>query len=132
MAMFARVPLSPATLDAMAAVAHGIALGIDRKRAEEALIASKTEIAQILESITDGFASLDLDLCYKYVNREGARMLGRPAEELIGRSIYEVFPDVAGSSFARPSSFAWPSNRRRRSKSTSAAARVVQPSRVSI
>ena len=101
MAMFARVPLSPATLDAMAAVAHGIALGIDRKRAEEALIASKTELAQILESITDGFASLDLDLCYKYVNREGARMLGRPAEELIGRSIYEVFPDVAGSSFAK-------------------------------
>jgi PAS domain S-box-containing protein len=35
MAMFAREPLAEATLQAMASVANGIALGIERKRAEE-------------------------------------------------------------------------------------------------
>ncbi len=34
-ALFARVPLSPAVLDAMASVSNGIALGIERKRVEE-------------------------------------------------------------------------------------------------
>lgn len=101
MAMFARVELSPATLDAMAAVAHGIALGVDRKQAEEALIASRSEVTRILDSITDGFASLDLDLRYRYVNREGARMLGRPAEELIGRSVFEIFATGGESPFGQ-------------------------------
>jgi signal transduction histidine kinase/ActR/RegA family two-component response regulator len=37
MALFARRPLSDTTLDAMASVANAIALGVERKRAEEAL-----------------------------------------------------------------------------------------------
>jgi len=37
MAMFARQPLSEATLDAMASVANGIAVGIERKRTQERL-----------------------------------------------------------------------------------------------
>src|SRR5262249_36416672 len=37
MAMFARHPLSQATLEAMASVANGVALGIERKRADEEL-----------------------------------------------------------------------------------------------
>jgi signal transduction histidine kinase/DNA-binding response OmpR family regulator len=41
MAMFARKPLSEATLQAMEAIAGGIALGIERKRAEEELIRAK-------------------------------------------------------------------------------------------
>ena len=42
-AMFARHALSASTLDAMASVANAIALGIERKRAEEGLRASKEE-----------------------------------------------------------------------------------------
>ncbi len=41
MALFARQPLEEATLQALAAVADGIALGIERKQAEEALVAAK-------------------------------------------------------------------------------------------
>jgi stage II sporulation SpoE-like protein/GAF domain-containing protein len=37
MAMFARHPLSPATLEAMGSVANGIAVGVERKRADRAL-----------------------------------------------------------------------------------------------
>jgi PAS domain S-box-containing protein len=99
MAMFARVALSPATLEAMESVAHGIALGIERLRSQDAVRASTDELARILESITDGFASLDRHFRYKFVNSEGARVLGKRVEELLGRSIYDVFPDIKGTSF---------------------------------
>jgi signal transduction histidine kinase/CheY-like chemotaxis protein len=43
-AMFARHPLSEATLEAMASVANGIALGIERKQAEEELRRAREEL----------------------------------------------------------------------------------------
>jgi serine phosphatase RsbU (regulator of sigma subunit)/putative methionine-R-sulfoxide reductase with GAF domain len=43
MAMFARQPLSEATLAAMASVANGVALGIDRKRTQERLLEELSE-----------------------------------------------------------------------------------------
>jgi PAS domain S-box-containing protein len=99
MAMFAREPLSEATLEAMDTVGHGIALGIDRKVAEEALRTSKDELARILESITDGFVSLDRGWRYRFINSEGARILGRTREELIGQVIWEAFPELIGTAF---------------------------------
>jgi serine phosphatase RsbU (regulator of sigma subunit)/putative methionine-R-sulfoxide reductase with GAF domain len=43
MAMFARQPLSEATLEAMASVANGVALGIERKRTQERLLEQLSE-----------------------------------------------------------------------------------------
>src|SRR5262249_4783501 len=43
MAMFARQPLSQATLDALASVANGVALGIERKRTQERLLEQLSE-----------------------------------------------------------------------------------------
>ena len=99
MAMFARVALSDATLQAMDSVAHGIALGIDRRRYEEELIASKEQLEKILGSITDGFASLDRAWRYRYVNQEGARILGRPVEDVLGKSVWEIFSYAVGTRF---------------------------------
>ncbi len=53
LAMFAREPLTPAALHALAVVADGIALGIKRKRVEEdltrlSLVASKTDNAVVI------------------------------------------------------------------------------------
>lgn len=101
MAMFARVPLSAATLEAMEVVAQGLSLGIERKRSEEAVRASTEEIAQILESITDGFASLDRDLRVLLVNGEGARFLGRRVDDMLGKTIGEVVPEIQDSYFAQ-------------------------------
>jgi PAS domain S-box-containing protein len=47
MAMFARRPLTEASFESMASVANGIALGIERKRAEEGL----REQAEIIETV---------------------------------------------------------------------------------
>ena len=100
-AMFARVPVSRAALQAIEVIAHGIALGIERERSEDAARASTEQVARIVESITDGFATVDRDLRYAFVNGEGARILGRTIEELLGRTIYEAFPDINGTPFDR-------------------------------
>jgi PAS domain S-box-containing protein len=55
----------------------------------------------ILESISDGLAVLDRRWHFRYVNEEGVRLTGRPRKDLIGRSIWEVFPDLAGTAFEK-------------------------------
>jgi PAS domain S-box-containing protein len=55
MALFARRPLTEATLQEMASVANGIALGIQQKRALEALRESEGRFRQMAENIRDVF-----------------------------------------------------------------------------
>src|SRR5262249_28389274 len=50
MGMFSRSPLSESTLKAMALVADHIALGIQRKRTEQALIASEGKFRYVFET----------------------------------------------------------------------------------
>jgi two-component system cell cycle sensor histidine kinase/response regulator CckA len=50
MAMFARHPLSKTVLDAMAAVANQIALGIEQRRAEEALAHAQRRLEHVVSS----------------------------------------------------------------------------------
>ncbi|MGA2014938.1 MAG: PAS domain-containing protein, partial [Solirubrobacteraceae bacterium] len=50
-----------------------------------------------LESMSDGFCTLDAQGRDVYVNREAERLLGRPREQLLGRTVREVFPEVVGS-----------------------------------
>ncbi len=71
----------------------------ERKRAEQELAEAHRRTAAILESISDGFNSFDREWRYTYVNPAGARMLGMKADELLGKSLWEVFPKVADSPF---------------------------------
>ncbi|MDB5898087.1 MAG: sensor signal transduction histidine kinase, partial [Ramlibacter sp.] len=54
-----------------------------------------------LESITEGFFTVDRDWRFTYVNHETERVAKRPREELLGRSIMEVFSWYEGSRFQR-------------------------------
>jgi PAS domain S-box-containing protein len=64
-------------------------------------------VETILESITDAFVSVDRDWRYVYVNDRGLQRLeawrGRVVtrEEILGRSMWEVFPDAAGTEVER-------------------------------
>jgi PAS domain S-box-containing protein len=51
----------------------------------------------VLESITDGFVTLDADWRFTYANRRAEQMLGRSRQELLGRNGLEVFPEGIGS-----------------------------------
>ena len=53
----------------------------------------------ILSSISDAFSALDRNFRYTYVNDKVAALAGMPKESLIGRVIWDIFPDAKGSEF---------------------------------
>ncbi|GAB4331866.1 MAG: hypothetical protein Kow0099_03380 [Candidatus Abyssubacteria bacterium] len=93
-----------------ASVAHdakGVVTGIrwlvnditQRKKAEEAIRQANERIANILSSINDGFFSLDNNLVVTYFNKAAEQFLNRKAEDVIGRPLFEAFPEAKGSIF---------------------------------
>jgi PAS domain S-box-containing protein len=55
----------------------------------------------ILDSITDAFFTLNANWEFCYVSRQTETTLGRKAGELLGKSIWEVYPGTVGSEFER-------------------------------
>jgi PAS domain S-box-containing protein len=66
---------------------------------EQALRASEARFRTILERVSDGFVALDCEWRYTYLNSEGAALLGRKPEELIGKHIWTEFPEGVGQPF---------------------------------
>ncbi|MEW5857831.1 MAG: PAS domain S-box protein [Cyanobacteriota bacterium] len=61
---------------------------------------AQEQISSILESITDGFTTVDCNWRFTYVNEEAARLLQTPREELLGKQVWqEAFPEAAGTAF---------------------------------
>jgi PAS domain S-box-containing protein len=55
------------------------------------------ELAGVFERITDGFIVFDKDLCFTYVNRRIGEIIGRDPRSLIGKNVWELFPEAVGS-----------------------------------
>ncbi|MEO8126621.1 MAG: PAS domain S-box protein [Bryobacteraceae bacterium] len=51
----------------------------------------------ILESITDAFVAVDREFRYIWVNAEAERLMEKSAAEVLGRSIWDLFPDTVGT-----------------------------------
>src|SRR4051812_17191245 len=60
---------------------------------------SYESLNQILKSVAAGFIVLDRDAAITYINEAARALLGRSEARLIGRKIWEVFPDAAGNQF---------------------------------
>jgi PAS domain S-box-containing protein len=58
-------------------------------------------LQQLFDLIDYHVAIYDRDWRYTYVNAEAARMLGRAPHELLGRSIWSLFPETVGSQYYR-------------------------------
>jgi PAS domain S-box-containing protein len=68
----------------------------ERKRSEDALIESDRKLRSIVENSSDQIFMLDKSLKYLLVNKSLANTLGKVPEEIIGKSIKEVFaPEIA-------------------------------------
>ncbi|MES2649170.1 MAG: PAS domain S-box protein [Bacteroidota bacterium] len=67
------------------------------KNSEILLLENKKQISDILERIHDGFIALDNDFNYTYLNKAISRMTGMQSAELIGKNIWEVFPEAVGT-----------------------------------
>jgi PAS domain S-box-containing protein len=52
-----------------------------------------------LESIADAFFTLDRDWCFTYVNAHAEELLHCTREELLGRNVWDKFPEAVGSIF---------------------------------
>ncbi|NHC46710.1 SpoIIE family protein phosphatase [Motilibacter sp. K478] len=59
----------------------------------------EARVTRVLEAMSAAFYSLDRDWRFTYVNAEAERLLGRPRGELLGGSIWELFPAAVGSDF---------------------------------
>ena len=57
------------------------------------------ELNSVFDRITDAFIALDSNWIYTYVNSKAAEMHGRPADELVGKNIWELYPEQVGSEF---------------------------------
>ena len=57
--------------------------------------------AHILDSITDAFFGLDSRWRFTYVNAQAERLLFRARADLLGKSIWDEFPEAVGSTFER-------------------------------
>lgn len=68
-------------------------------RAESEL--AREQITQVLQSITDGFVAFDRSARFTYINHEAANTLGKPARDLLGKVLWQEFPDFAETSFGR-------------------------------
>ncbi|CAN5546351.1 hypothetical protein BH09GEM1_BH09GEM1_09350 [soil metagenome] len=80
------------------------AMVVNAEEARDALAASERFARGILESIADPFVVLDADWRYRFVNAPAATMLERSAqagvasgESAVGRSVWDLFPDIVGS-----------------------------------
>ena len=71
----------------------------EEKSARQKLQVSTDQIIQILERITNGFVALDTNWRYTYVNKAAGEILKRRPEGLIGKNIWEEFPEGVGKPF---------------------------------
>ena len=71
-------------------------------RARDEARQAQEKITAILESITDGFTTVERNWCFTYVNEEAARLLQKSRQELIGKQVWqEAFPEAVGTAFER-------------------------------
>jgi PAS domain S-box-containing protein len=67
-----------------------------RKQAEEALKESEDRYTELADSITDVFFAMDEHLKYTYWNKASEILTGIRAEDALGNSLLEIFPDTPG------------------------------------
>jgi PAS domain S-box-containing protein len=69
------------------------------KNSEESLRTANQSITDILESITDGFYTLDSQWRFAYINSQAEQILKRSRDELLGQSVWEKLPGARGTIF---------------------------------
>jgi PAS domain S-box-containing protein len=69
----------------------------ERKKMEKELEESEENYRQLADSILDVFFEMDKNFKYTYWNKASEELTGISAKDAIGKSLYEIFPDVKGT-----------------------------------
>jgi len=91
-AAFARTPLTPATLQAFASLAHSLAQFIKRKRAEEALRETNEYLENLFNYANAPIIVWDPQFRITRFNHAFESLTGRRAQDVIGKSLEILFP----------------------------------------
>jgi PAS domain S-box-containing protein len=73
----------------------------ERKRAEEALQQARSRIESVLNSVADIHILFDRGWRYRYINEAAVMAIGRPREHILGRTLWEIYPDIVGTELER-------------------------------
>ena len=60
---------------------------------------SGARLVRTLENVTDAFYTLDRDWRYTYLNPEAVRMQGKSRAAMLGKVVWDVFPEAVGTMF---------------------------------
>ena len=71
----------------------------ERKRMEEVLHETSGKLNSILQSISDAFFSMDDQLVVTYFNTAAERVLHCSSRDVLGKYLFDVFPEARGSIF---------------------------------
>ncbi len=86
-------PLHAATL------VSAVQMAVRARRRQRQLRDLIEERDAILFGISDAFSALDREWRYTFVNNNVAELAGLPKDKMIGRVIWEIFPDAIGGEF---------------------------------
>ncbi|MDO8458979.1 MAG: PAS domain S-box protein [Burkholderiaceae bacterium] len=73
----------------------------EQKDAEARALALETQLITTLESITDGFCLIDKAWKFTFVNGQAERMLKRRRKDILGKTLWQEFPEAAGTCMER-------------------------------
>ena len=71
------------------------------RRIAETLQENDLQLADLLESLTEGFFALDGQWRFTYLNQQTEPLLGKARSELLGQDFWESFPELRGTLFER-------------------------------
>jgi PAS domain S-box-containing protein len=71
----------------------------ERINAESALRESSRRFEETVDAVSDLFAAFDRDWNYIYLNKKAASFTGHAPEDLVGKNIWETFPNAVGGTF---------------------------------
>ncbi len=93
MAMFAKHPLTDASLQSMASVANGIAVGIERKKSEERLRDAEERHRAVAETASDAILTINQDSIIEFINPATERIFGYSRSEMLGADLTMLMPE---------------------------------------
>ena len=69
----------------------------ERKRVEKDLRRAYDHTTHILESISDSFIAVDKDWRFIYINRKALEYTDKSPKDVLGKTIWEIFPSIVGT-----------------------------------
>lgn len=64
-------------------------------------MSSRVNASELLQLISEGFVFVDRDFCVREINEVGLRMARRPLADFLGRSLWEIAPQLEDTELAR-------------------------------